>query len=354
MCLSKRRRRESTRKTHIKRKAWSARKARWRHWKIFGVDWDYVETKLKIIDIMRSKRHQIVSKPKCKINDAEKRPIRKLKVNNFKIHKQPGICVNPRLTESYGEEKMFKNIAKKSKVKRKASSQITGGTPNCSIKTSPDFVSHFFFQFKSRGKMTSRKKLSQEDISGIAVSDFFYHLRRSRKLKKKKIRNGERRVGQSRNIFCDAKKPKNRELRVRRTRKKKKPGIKSARVLVKKGPVHRGPRYNISMEEVIKTYERMRKGKFFYASKKVLWKNRHALVLGCSNFYGKGKDDEYFKVDNKEYDIVEPPEPSPDPEVPTTGSEFSSDETGDGPIKNNFHLEKKKYVKIIRSLKTVH
>ena len=135
----------NTKKGRFKANLWSARKARWRRWKIFGVDWDYVETKLKIIDIMRSKRHQIVSKQKCKINDAEKRPIRKLKVNNFKIHKQPGVCVNPRLTESYGEEKMFKNIANKSKVKRKASSQITGGTPNCSIKTSPDFVSHFFF-----------------------------------------------------------------------------------------------------------------------------------------------------------------------------------------------------------------
>ena len=324
------RRRGHTRKTHFSRNIWSARKARWRRWKIFGVDWEYVETKMKIIDIMRSKRHQMVSKTKCKINDAEKRPIRKFKLNKFKIHQQPGICVNPRLTKPNCEEKKFKNIVRKSQVKRKASSQITGGNSNCFIKTSPDLVSHFFFQFKNCGKITSRKKLSQEDIEGIAVSNFFYHLRRSRKRKRKKIRNGERGVRQSRNIFCDAKKIKNRELRVRRTRKKKKPGIKNAQVLVKEGPVHRGPRYNISMEEVTKTYKRMRKGKFFYASKKVLWKNRHALVLGCSNFYRKGKDDENLKVDNKEYDIVEPPEPSPDPEVPTTGSEFPSDDKGDG------------------------
>ena len=261
-------RRGYAKKTHIKR-LWSARKARWRRWRKFGVDWDYVETKLKISDIMRSRRHQIVSKQKCKINDVQKRPVRKFKVNNLKIHKQLGICVNPRLTEANGEEKMFKNIVRNCQVKRKASSQITSGTPNCSIKTSPDLVSHFFFQFKNCGKVTSRKKLSQEYISGIAVSDFFYHLRRSRKLKKKKIRNGERGVRQSRNIFCDAKKTINSEFRVRRTRKKKKPGIKNARVLVKQGPVHRGPRYNISLEEVIKTYDRMRKGKFFYASKKV-------------------------------------------------------------------------------------
>ena len=162
---------------------------------------------------MRSKRHQTVSNKKCKKNDAENRPIRKFKVNNFKIHQQPGICVNPRLTKPNCEEKKFKNIVRKSQVKRKASSQITSGTPNCSKKTSPDLVTHFFFQFKNCGKVTSRKKLSQEDISGIAVSDFFYHLRRSRKLKKKKIRNGERGVRQSRNIFCDAK--KNKKTRIK-------------------------------------------------------------------------------------------------------------------------------------------
>ena len=33
--------------------------------------------------------------------------------------------------------------------------------------------------------------------------------------------------------------------------------------------------------------------------------------------------------------MVEPPEPSPDPEVPTSGPEFSSDEAGDGPVKQN-------------------
>ena len=49
-------------------------------------------------------------------------------------------------------------------------------------------------------------------------------------------------------------------------------------------------------------------------------------------FYKKGKDDENLNVENKEYDIVEPPEPSPDPVVPTTGSEFSSDQTRDGPV----------------------
>ena len=63
--------------------------------------------------------------------------------------------------------------------------------------------------------------------------------------------------------------------------------------------------------------------------------------MGCCNLYRKGKNDENLKVDNKEYDIVEPPEPSPDPEVPTTRSEFSSDEIGDGPMNRNVHLERK-------------
>ena len=106
------RRRGHTRKTHFSRNIWSARKARWRRWKIFGVDWEYVETKMKIIDIMRSKRHQMVSKTKCKINDAEKRPIRKFKLNKFKIHQQPGICVNPRLTKPNCEEKSLKISSK--------------------------------------------------------------------------------------------------------------------------------------------------------------------------------------------------------------------------------------------------
>ena len=89
----------------------------------------------------------------------------------------------------------------------------------------------------------------------------------------------------------------------------------------------------------------MRKGRCFYPSKKVLWKNRHALVLGCSNFYRNGDDDDVYnlKEDNKEYDIVEPPEPSPDPYVPTTGVEFSSDNAGDGPVQRKFLSGRNKF-----------
>ena len=133
-------------------------------------------------------------------------------------------------------------------------------------------------------------------------------MRRSRN-KKKKPRNGERREGPSRNVFPNAN-AKKRGLRLRKLRKKKKPAIKSERVHVKQPPLHQGPRYNITFDEVKKAYGRMRKGKGFFASKKVLWRNRHALVLGSSNFYKKVRDydDSYYHEDNTEYDVVEPPD----------------------------------------------
>ena len=82
-----------------------------------------------------------------------------------------------------------------------------------------------------------------------------------------------------------------RGVRLRKARKKKKPGFKSVRVFPTQEPVHYGPRYNISFREARKAYGRMRKGRGFYPSKKVTWKNRHALVLGCSNFYRKPEED---------------------------------------------------------------
>ena len=131
-------------------------------------------------------------------------------------------------------------------------------------------------------------------------------------------------------------------MRLRKARKKKKPGVKSVPVFPMQEPVHYGPRYNISFREARKAYGRMRKGRGFYPSKKVIWKNRHALVLGSSNFYRKPKDDENLKVDNKEYDIIEPPEPFDDPVVPTTGAGLPSDDGYDGPVKRNFNRRRRK------------
>ena len=59
-------------------KMWSARRARWQAWKKFGVDWDFVEHQTRIVDIRHSR--QFPSKEKCKIIDADKRVIKKLKV----------------------------------------------------------------------------------------------------------------------------------------------------------------------------------------------------------------------------------------------------------------------------------
>ena len=114
-------------------------------------------------------------------------------------------------------------------------------------------------------KKLARKKsdLSEEDVLCRKVRDFFYYLRRSRKLKKKKTRNGERREGPSRNVFPNGN-AKKRGLRLRKLRKKKKPAIKSERVHVKQPPLHQGPRYNITFDEVKKAYGRMRKGKGFF------------------------------------------------------------------------------------------
>ena len=59
--------------------------------------------------------------------------------------------------------------------------------------------------------------------------------------------------------------------------------------------------------------------------------------MGSSYFYTKySNDDEYYyQQDNTGYDVDEPSEASPDPQVPSTGPEFSSDEAGDGPVKQN-------------------
>ena len=157
-------------------------------------------------------------------------------------------------------------------------------------------------------------------------------------MKKKSTQGGKRGLYPSVNVLPNGRNASKSGVRVRKTRKKKKPGEKRDRVMVKQDPVHRGPRYNISFQEVWRAYGRIRKGRGFYPSNKVLWRNRYALVLGCSNFYRKAdyNDVAYFNKDNIEYDIVEPPESSPDPQVPTSGPEFSSDDASNGPAQPKY------------------
>ena len=128
-------------KVRKQRKVWSARRARWQAWKKFGVDWDFIEQQSRIIDIRHSRRFP--SKEKCKIIDADKRVIKKLKVQKLSISKQPVICVKPSLYASTVEAKMFKEKdSRASQVKRKASSKrnASGFPSNFVLRTSPDVV----------------------------------------------------------------------------------------------------------------------------------------------------------------------------------------------------------------------
>ena len=196
----------SAAKVRKQRKVWSARRARWQTWKKFGVDWDFDEQQSRIVDIKHSRRFP--SEEKCKIIDADKRVMKKLKVEKLSISKQPGICVTPGLYTLNVEAKMFKEKdSEASQVKRIASSKRNSvGFPSSFVlRTSQDVVTHFFHPFNGRKKVASRKKsaLSEEDMLGIKVSDFFYYARRFKKRKKKKIRNGEQGLKYSQNIFSD-------------------------------------------------------------------------------------------------------------------------------------------------------
>ena len=75
-----------------------------------------------------------------------------------------------------------------------------------------------------------------------------------RKRKQKKIGNGEKGLKYSRNLFPDGRNATGRGVRLRKGRKKKKPGVKSVRVLPTQEPVHVGPTYNISYLQASKAY----------------------------------------------------------------------------------------------------
>ena len=117
-------------------KKWSARRARWQAWKKFGVDWDFVEQQSRIVEIRRSRRFPL--KEKCKIIDADKRVIKKLKVQKLSISKQPVICVKPSLYTSTVEAKMFKQEESgASQVKLRASSKRNASTFSSTYVLSP-------------------------------------------------------------------------------------------------------------------------------------------------------------------------------------------------------------------------
>ena len=148
------------------------------------MDWEFMEQQSRIVDIKHARRFP--SEKKCKINDADERVMKKLRVNKLSINKQPGVCVKSSLCTSNVEARMFneKNVGA-SQVKRKASSKrnASGFPSSYFLRTSPDVVTQFFFPFKDCGKVASRKKLAltEQDILGMKVSNFLYNLRRSRR-----------------------------------------------------------------------------------------------------------------------------------------------------------------------------
>ena len=85
-----------------------------------------------------------------------------------------------------------------------------------------------------------------------------------------------------------------------------------------------GPAYHITPKKVWQVYNAMRKGRSFSASKRVLWRNRHRLVLRRYSFKATA-------VREKEYYCPEPPEEREDPQWLEMGGEYPSDNIMDGP-----------------------
>ena len=124
----------------------SARRALWRQFRVFGVDWELMDYKDKIADIKHARR--TTSKLKCKINDAQERVSNNFKLKSSKIDKQPRLSVKPRLCTYNIEAKMLKKKRTGSyQMKRKASSESKASSvsQNDILRTSPDDVTHFFF-----------------------------------------------------------------------------------------------------------------------------------------------------------------------------------------------------------------
>ena len=114
----------------------------------------------------------------------------------------------------------------------------------------------------------------------------------------------------------------------------------------------------------------MQKGRTFDVSKRILRRNGYRLVLGCYTFQ-KGSNYEnckYTRVQEKEYDVPEPPEEDEDieeneaPQWIQTGPEYSSDYAGDGPDsseeydpeKEKASKRKRESAKVMRRLRRKH
>ena len=144
----------------IKRKMHSARRALWRQFRVFGVDWELMDLRNKIADIKHARRS--TPKQKCKMNDAQERMTSNLKLKSSKIDKQPRLSVKPRLCTYNIEAKMLhkkRTGSYQMKLKASSKSKASSVSPNFILRTSPDNVTHFFFPFTNFGKVASKKKL---------------------------------------------------------------------------------------------------------------------------------------------------------------------------------------------------
>ena len=139
------------------RKMHSARRALWRQFSVFGMDWELLEYRDKLADIKHARR--TTSKLKCKMNDANERMASNLKLKSSKIDTQPRLSVKPRLCTYNIEARMLKK-KRTGSYKLRASSKSKASTlsPNYILRTSPDDVTHFFFPYNRSGKVASRKK----------------------------------------------------------------------------------------------------------------------------------------------------------------------------------------------------
>ena len=117
-------------------------------------------------------------------------------------------------------------------------------------------------------------------------------------------------------------KKKRREMRIRATEQKSVP-VKNT---------HSAPKYHLTIKRVLEAYKKMRKGRCFYPSKRVLWKNRHRLILGSRHSTEMNDYMEYRSDREKEYDVPEPPDEEEDPQWEQTGPQYPSDDIGDGPV----------------------
>ena len=114
----------------------------------------------------------------------------------------------------------------------------------------------------------------------------------------------------------------------RNTPRRKKKGCKPIRAKVRKQTslleVNRKPpqRNYVSYNEALDFYKRIRKGKNFHASRRVIWRNRHHLFVTArnkkDNRYHEGYD--VYPLKEKEYYVPEPPEEDEDHEWIDTGA----------------------------------